>query len=171
MHKTRLLKIAKLLEKDATDPKGICFSLRHWAAQTEKLKGKKFADDIAVLVFDDIKDIKLDCTITACAVGLVALSGIFKKEGFSYDIGYPRYHQIDEADLVTSGLLIPTYTDKDGNVWRHYEAVERFCDISYDEAKYLFGYTAYMIKNLPVFGAEGELAVAARIREFVKANA
>ena len=64
MRKDRLLRLADLLDKDASDPKGIKFDLAEWAVVGDK-------------------DNPVSCGTAACAMGLAALSGEFKEEGLS----------------------------------------------------------------------------------------
>lgn len=58
----RMLKLARLLEKDAKDKKGIKFDMWTWG----------FVND---------EKNKLSCQTTACAMGLAALSGAFRSAG------------------------------------------------------------------------------------------
>ena len=67
MDKTRLLKLADLLEADAANPKGVKFDLSEWGtSQTKRAK--------------------IGCGTTACAVGLACISGAFKEDGLGFDI-------------------------------------------------------------------------------------
>jgi hypothetical protein len=129
----RLLKLAKLLEDDAKRKKGICFDLGTWGR---------------------IKDTEkpLSCGTTACAMGLAALSGAFKRQGLKWktrgtnciiDIGY-------------------------GNTWNPMIAAAHLFGIELYQVNYLFIRTWGMSMCV---GAEGERAVAARIRKFVAERA
>jgi hypothetical protein len=81
MNKRRLLKLAKLLEDDARNKKGVKFDLGDWGeTKTEKPE--------------------LSCGTTACAIGLACISGAFKKQGFTYSDGFIR-----------SGWIAPVYRD------------------------------------------------------------
>ncbi len=63
-HPKRLLKLADLLEADATNKKGIKFDLGGWGSARKK---KRTVD--------------MSCGTTACAMGLAVLSGEFEKYG------------------------------------------------------------------------------------------
>lgn len=139
MNKERLLKLAELLEADAAKPDGIKFDLDVWAIPAEVLnapfKRPHFKSSI----------IPLDCGTTACAVGLAAISGVFKDEGLAY--------------TLDNGDLLPTFGHKVG-----FCAAEAFFELTFDQGNNLFSSEGYTGSTR---GAKGELKVAAKIREFV----
>ncbi len=135
MKKRRLLKLAKLLEKDAKNKKGVKFDLNTWGYSSSKRP-------------------KANCNTTACAIGLACVSGTFKNEGLSYKMSEDGYQ------------IIPIYKDKSvGNLITSFPAVAEFFEITFRECDDLFIYSSYTPEERE--GANGELAVAKRIREFV----
>jgi hypothetical protein len=68
MNKARLLKLADLLEADAANPKGLKFEWGDWGTVTDPKK-------------------PVSCGTQACAMGLAALSGTFKRQGLGYRYG------------------------------------------------------------------------------------
>ncbi len=127
MNKKRLLKLADLLEADAKNKKGIKFDLG---------------------LFGEVGDQgnPLSCGTTACALGLAALSGAFKRQGMSFEI-------------EEEGCLVPKFgkaTD--------FKAGAKLFDIEQQTSVWLF-HPAYYFG--PTEGAAGERAVAKRIRNFV----
>lgn len=144
MNKNRLLRLAELLEADAVQPNGIKFDLNVWAVP----------DGFDNLASDHgpyserTKIIPVDCGTVACAMGLAAISGVFKDEGLTYTI-------------ESNGSLYPEYDNAQG-----FGAAAKFFEIRYSDATMLFsrdGYSEYMNMR----GAVGERVVAAIIREFV----
>ena len=142
----RLLKLAGLLEADAKNKKGIKFDLEHVAVLAEPKDdgiyrgwtGREFLPDDVVNV---------DCGTAACAVGLAAISGAFKREGLGYEV-------------IRSCGLFPTFRGVRG-----FGSVEtKFFKITRDESEFLFIAGSY---SGPTTGAAGERAVAKRIRAFV----
>lgn len=132
MNKRRLLKLADLLEADAKNKKGIKFDLG---------------------VFGEVGDLTtpISCGTTACALGLAALSGAFKRQG----LGFKLY----EGDLtVTLGSR------------QDFKAGASLFDIQIHEATWLFHPFNYGQKQ-PLTGAKGERVVAKRIRDFVAGKA
>lgn len=125
MNKRRLLKLADLLEADAKNKKGIRFDMGTWGEVNDEAK-------------------PLSCGTTACAMGLAALSGIFKRAGVGYYI------------TRGGGLLITMNGGGDA-----VGAAQDLFSISHAEAVYLFTESEEV-------GAKGERAIAARIRRFVK---
>lgn len=123
MKKERLLKLADLLEADAKNKTGLRFDMGNWGTITDPTK-------------------PVSCGTTACAMGLAALSGAFKRAGLGYRISGEQ-------------LLITMHDRVDAM-----EAAEKLFGISYEEAEYLFIDTAGE-------GARGERAVAKQIRKFV----
>ena len=138
MNKRRLWKLARLLEQDAANKHGVKFDLASWA---QRNGAREFPKKVK----------KLDCKTTACAVGLACLSGVFAKEGFSW------------KPSSSDNNIVPIFEGQED-----FGAVTRFFDISMNEAVTLFVDSRYYNDGLPTQGAEGERAVAKRIREFVR---
>lgn len=146
MNKDRLLRLADLLEANANNPTGAKFDLGVWAAKDG------YGSD---LTFEEIKDFRIgegvdvvpvDCGTVVCAVGLAAISGVFKDEGLGWKI--------------SASELVPTFEDHDG-----FDAVNEFFDLTYDQSEFLFSGHNYELNERK--GKVGELAVTERIREFV----
>lgn len=136
----RLLKLADLLEKDANRVDGIKFDLGMWG---------RITDDTA----------EISCGTTACACGLAAMSGAFAKQGLGYKPESPGSDWIKitlHGRCRSSGL-------HDGS----FRNIMRFFDLTSQQTSRLFVPAAYMRAGIPTRGAEGERAVAKRIRAFV----
>ena len=108
----RLLKLADMLEADAKNKKGIKFDLRI-VGQVSDINqyyntSKKFEP-------------KLDCGTSACAMGLAAISGKFKRAGLSYRV---RNYSIN---MTVNNRIV--YFD---------DAAMRIFGITWKEANYLF---------------------------------
>lgn len=134
MNKRRLLKLADLLEADAKNKKGIKFNLFVWG-EGEGRPG-------------------IHCGTMACAMGLAALSGAFRRAGLR-----TRIVQFGDGawDMgVKLGGLGGT------------EAASALFDIDREAADWLFTPTGY--QDVPQ-GASGERLVAKRIRDFVAGKA
>ena len=131
MNKRRLLKLADLLEADAKNKNGIKFNLKTWGDVRNEAS-------------------PLSCGTTACALGLAALSGKFRRAGLGYHIAH-------------GGLQI-TSMGSSGEIGA---AMEVF-DLYFREALWLFLPFAY--GRLPKTKAAGERIVAKRIRDFVAAK-
>lgn len=99
----------------------------------------------------------IDCNTQGCAMGLAALSGAFKPEGLSYGLW---------NDDPNRQEMVPTMQNTDGTMAWGFDATAKLFDITDREATYLFDPTYYSKRT----GAEGELAVAKRIRDAVAAN-
>ena len=128
MNKRRLLKLADLLEDDAKYAKGIKFDYLEWGTVTDIQK-------------------PASCGTTACAMGLAAVSGAFKRQGLSFQ----RISCCNEINITLNG--------KGGAI---NDAVELF-DLTKREAIFLFASST----GLPATtGAKAEIAVAKRIRDF-----
>jgi hypothetical protein len=124
MNKRRLLKLAELLETDAKNKKGIKFDMSTWGEV-------------------DNPDKPISCGTSACAMGLAAMSGAFKRAGLGYKIdGF--------------GSLTVNMNGKGDGIY----SAEKLFDITSDEAEFLFIWTEGE-------GAKGERAVAKLIRNFV----
>lgn len=138
MNKRRLLKLADLLEADAKNKKGVKFDLREWA-QVEEVDGY-----VTTYGFKRNAKPELSCNTHACAVGLAAISGAFKRQGLTYGF--------------RGGRLIPVF----GRTYE-WNAIKKFFDIKMEAAHMLFLARFYNESR----GAKAELAVAKRIRDFV----
>ncbi len=149
---TRLLKLARLLERNAANrkakKKAIRFDLRNWGNPTNLYAWVELSDKGKIL--------KVNCKTTACACGLACLSKTFQNEGLDYRLG-------------DDGTLTPLYGRR-----RAQEAIRHFFGISDGQMKWLFfpenykGWKTYVrlaggSKN---FG--DEIEVATRIRKFVE---
>lgn len=137
MNTERLLKLADLLEADASNPDGIKFDLDTWAGYNGAEKFPSHAP-------------KLDCRTQACAIGLACLSGVFKKDGLKWQ------------PAPNDNNIIPLFEHK-----KNFEAVELFFGITDAEARHLFLRRSYWSADLPTRGAKAERAVARRIRDLV----
>lgn len=149
MKKARLMRLVKLLRKDASNKDGIRFNLTTWARPSARSRRwhKAPADPIPV-----------NCGTTACAMGLAALSGEFKKEGL-----FAAY--IKEGNEVS---LVPELGSKDPGIDNShgFSAAARLFGIRYDVADWLFSPSYYQSRQRK--GAKGERAVADRIAKFVR---
>lgn len=139
VQKKRLLQLADLLEEDAKNKKGVKFDLGTWGSA------------------DEVENFKMSCDTTACAFGLAALSGKFKRAGLSY--------RIQKANWSDVHYLNPIFTDKDGLEFEGFAAAIKIFGINERDAFWLFSEEAY---GGPTTGAKGERKVAARIRAFVE---
>lgn len=131
MNKHRLLKLADLLDADAKDKNGVKFDLNTFA-------------------HSDHGDPQLSCNTYACALGLAALSGTFKRAGLSHKV-IRGFH---------ASYIVVRYG-------RAYDlaAGAKLFDIRDGEASFLFSPINYGGK--PLVGKSAERAVAKRIRKFV----
>jgi len=127
VNKRRLLKLADLLEADAKNKKGIKFDMTHWAYIGNSAK-------------------PISCDTSACAMGLAALSGEYKRAGLGWKLDKYGYFKIT----------------MNGRGWALTAAMRLF-GISRKQAEYLFCESSEE-------GAEGERHVAKFIRRFVKQN-
>lgn len=135
MNKRRLLKLADLLEADAKNRRGIQFHFSEWGTVRKPKK-------------------PLSCGTTACAMGLAALSGAFKRQGLRYSIDQ-SYSEIDICFRVKDGTML----------YGGINAAMELFDISEDHATWLF--TSHNGLS-DTTGADGERAVASRIREYAR---
>jgi hypothetical protein len=129
VNKQRLLKLADLLETDAKNKNGVKFDLTTWGQVSDSTK-------------------PVSCGTSACAMGLAALSGAFKKQGLQYEVGGTGYLHV--------GI---------NGEWGGFYAAQKLFDISGDEAEWLFDVDGYGAAE--VTGAKGEHNVAKRLRDFV----
>lgn len=138
MNKRRLLKLAELLEADARNKSGLKFDMDMWGeSQT--------------------KDMKVTCGTTACAMGLAALSGTFKRAGLQVRVqeyGHDANH-IFWLDIGFKGSFASPL-----------ESASQLFDLTYAEASWLFISDDYP-DNASMKGAAGERTVAKRIKRFV----
>lgn len=128
MNKRRLLKLADLLEADAKNKKGIKFEMMTFGYVTDKTK-------------------PLSCGTQACAMGLAALSGAFKRDGL-------------DARIERSGFVSILWN---GRKTDGFKAAEYLFDISDPESATLFLPTGGQHD-----GAGTERAKAKQIRKFVR---
>ena len=132
MNKKRLLKLADLLEADAENKKGLQFDYFTWGWVTDETK-------------------PMSCGTSACALGLAALSGAFKRAGLGW-----RQPKGDTIKFLWNGRRV-----------RASRAAMKTFGLSEKDSDYLFINAA----GLPCTnGAKAELAVAKRIRDFVAAH-
>jgi hypothetical protein len=129
MNKRRLRKLADLLEADAKTKNGIKFDFFEWGS------------------VDDVER-PLSCGTYACAMGLAALSGAFKRAGLGYTAPPGRY----SIDFTING-----------RARNPIKAAMHVFDISKRDAEYLF---TSSIGLQEVRGAAAERAVAKRLRDF-----
>jgi hypothetical protein len=133
-----LLKLADLLEADANNPHGVRFNLGTWITTS---KGSAP---------------EMSCGTQACAMGLAAISGIFKDEGLTYR-------------RFAGSQLIPVLT-KNGDFFEGFVAATNLFEFpdngpwpSYSSL--LFDPEYYPTEGKA--GREAELKVADRIRKLV----
>jgi hypothetical protein len=139
MNKHRLLKLADLLEADAKNKKGVKFDL-HVVAQA--------SDYLTIEDADAPYSAGADCGTTACAMGLAAISGAFKRAGLSFRI-YDRAIE----------------TTFNGRKVEYDRAAMRLFEITGVQAAFLFSPGYYPTEKRE--GAAGERYVAKRIRNLV----
>ena len=128
MNKLRLLKLADLLEADAKNKKGIQFDMTDWGTVSDHKK-------------------PLSCGTQACAMGLAALSGAFKRAGL-------------EAKIDEGGYLRFKWK---GRHVKGFDAGRHLFDIDEYESDMLFG-----LHGGETEGSKVERAKAKQIRRFVK---
>jgi hypothetical protein len=141
MHADRLIKLAELLEADAINPKGLKFDLSLWGSSNE------YDDD----GLDDTyaPPVSISCGTHACAMGLAVLSGEFAEFGL-----------INASHNKSS--IVPEIA---GTKAFGFQAAEVLFGIDEKQAYNFF--CAEFYPDEITTGKEGELLVAARIREFV----
>lgn len=137
MNKRRLLKLADLLEADAKNRKGIKFSL--------------YTVGEAAPSVDEV--VKVDCGTQACAMGLAAISGTFKRAGLGYA-------------LVNTDNITLVITTINGRVRDYDDAAVKVFDLTHDQAHFLFTPGFYPF-GMDMTGAKAERFVAKRIRDLV----
>lgn len=144
MNKKRLLKLAALLERDAADPQGVRFDLNQWASPAGVSFFERKSDEVPV-----------SCGTSACAMGLAAISGEFKRAGLSYHF---------DGSRAVGYLLIPTLKHPGQRTKIGFDAAAELFGVSPEVSEFLFDPTYYRCKT----GAAAELDVAKRIRELVE---
>jgi hypothetical protein len=132
----RLLKLAALLLADAKNKKGIKFDIGTVGRVADSTK----------------EEVPLDCGTTACAMGLAAISGVFKKQGLTARF-YPE--ESNQLWCAWNGRI------------RDYDrtAISLF-GITQDQANYLFSPWSYPFNRR--IGAAGEKEVVRRIHRVVE---
>lgn len=138
----RLLKLAALLEADAKNKKGIKFDITTVGRPSNLDKE-----------FRSVEDVKLDCGTIACAMGLAAISGKFKKQGLDYK-------------LPLDGWNDQIYTKWNGRRKGYDRIAVLLFGITHDQANYLFTPWTYPITKR--IGSVGEREVIRRIKRVVK---
>lgn len=147
MHVSRLERLAKLLEQDAANPKGVQFNISQWA-------GPAWGDEHEGAF--PTKKIKVDCGTMACGMGLAALSGEFKKDGLTYTL----------IGSTGSYMLCPTFMDNERSFPEEgFDAAEALFEIARGHVEYLFDADYYPEEMHK--GAKGELYMAKRIRALI----
>lgn len=140
MNKKRLLKLAGLLVKDSRRKSGIKFNLNTWGHCKHG------------------KQPSVSCGTQACAMGLAAISGEFKRAGLGF-----LTHENNLTERTTIEITFKRFSS--GGI---YSASQLFGIDNYT-ANWLFLPSFYgrQIKR----GAAGERRVAKRIRDFVAGKA
>jgi hypothetical protein len=142
VNKRRLLKLADLLEADAKNKTGVKFNLGTVVEPSRRLSL-------------DARAVPVSCGTQACAMGLAAITGAFKRAGLSYRVD-PQY---DIGRVYIETTMYGEDTEYD-------DAAMELFDITCDEANFLFTPSCYP-DRAPKTGSRGELLVAKRIRDFV----
>lgn len=138
MNKRRLLKLAALLEADARRKNGVKFDLQTVGSVPDRAKNGV---------------VKMNCGTQACAMGLAAISGAFKRAGLGYHF---------DDDILGSRYIC---TAMFGQYCPYDQAAVRLFDIQPHEAIFLFSANSYPKTRLK--GAAAERFVAKRIRDLV----
>ena len=129
-----LLRLADYLEKDAVNPNGFKFDMWTWASSESDSDG---------FFTGNVKP-EPNCGTSACAMGIAAISGIFKDEGLSYYVNIDGEFEFRFAEGWIGG----------------FSAAQSLFEINDPQSRYLFD-------GDHMTGHPGELAVAKRIRAFV----
>lgn len=139
----RLLKLADLLMADAKRKNGVKFNMGNWG---------------------EISDPKnaLSCGTQACAFGLAAISGVFKRVGLDYELSEMKRNYVDSTNFQEIEFLWKGRRTSPTPV-----AMELF-GLTELEADTLFGGSVGP-ECSTYRGAEAERSVAKRIRKLVKA--
>lgn len=156
----RLMKLADLLEADASNKKGVRFDLGTVADPWDKVLVEEDANGgwpYSTYKTQPGYTPAANCGTVACAMGLAAVSGVFKRSGLTYEI------EGTNIDIVLDGAI------------RAYEhAAMDFFALTEAEANWLFTPDFYTNKHgeyVEVKGAKGERRVAKRIRTLIAGNA
>ena len=144
MHKKRLLKLADLLEENAANRKGAKFDIGDWGSSSSK-------------------EMTMTCGTQACALGLAAISGVFKKQGLSYHTHKFLYYDKHHCPSVPNIHIDVIFTRKDGTKIFGFQAAEDLFDIDTAASFWLFSGDGLKHQT----GAKAERAAAKRIRKFV----
>lgn len=145
----RLLKLADLLTADAKRKNGVKFNLSSWG---------------------DVSDPEnaMSCGTQACAFGLAALSGAFKRAGLDYELGdVKRNYGVPDGNGNPTEFQEIEFRWKGHTKGMNYIAGQLF-GLTENEADELFGGTPGPHCQT-TRGAEAERAVAKRIKALVKA--
>lgn len=146
MKKVRMLKLAGLLEADAADPKGVKFDMETWGlGKSEKLA--------------------LSCGTQVCAMGLAALSGVFKSAGLRWSIDRTEVDDCGDPACTGCGPNRLYTMEIECNGADGLEAAEELFGIDEIVAGFLFYPESY--KKTQRKGKAAKLAVAKRIRGVV----
>lgn len=132
LYKDRLLKLADGMLDNANNKQGVKFDFHTWG-WTENQPTEPL----------------LNCGTTACAFGYAAISGLFKDEGFGYEVR-------------DSGEIIFNWKGRDV---ANFQIGEALFGLSPRQFSYLFSSDWGREYSL---GAEGEREAALRIKEFVQ---
>jgi hypothetical protein len=138
--KKRLLRLAKLLRKDAKCKTGVKFNMGDWGS-TE----------------DENTKLGMNCGTQACALGLAAISGEFKREGLGFR------NDIDFGDSKRVTTIEFTYKGRASNA---IEAAVATFDIPECVADYIFGGDANV--KTKGEGAKAEIEMAEIIENVAK---
>jgi hypothetical protein len=134
----RLLKLAALLLADAKNKKGIKFDIGTVARVADPTK----------------KEVPLNCGTTACAMGLAAISGAFKKQGLTAKFSNESY---EDNSLWCAW---------NGRIRDYDRTAMSLFGITQDQANYLFSPWTYHYDKKT--GARGEKEVVRRIHRVVE---
>lgn len=141
MKEKRLLKLADLLDEDAKHKKGAKFDIGEWGTVT------------------DLEN-PMSCGTTACAMGLAAISGKFKRAGLAAK--YVMHYEEKSTTYYAIRFLW------DGDQLGGIDAAVNLFGISIDQAQYLFGNSVDMVLPNDGEGGKAERQLAKIIRKFVK---
>jgi hypothetical protein len=134
----RLLKLVALLRANARRKTGIKFDYGSWGTIADK-------------------ENPVSCGTTACAFGLAAVSGEFKRLGLGYKLrGSTEFGPV-RFEFLLNGKAIQALN-----------AAQKVFKLSSAEAKYLFVPEVRALTYENWEGAKAELAVARKIQKFVK---
>lgn len=144
MRKDLLLKLADLLEADAANDNGMVFDLRYLG----EWKGPMPQQTL-------FPKFEVSCNTMGCAMGLAAISGAFQEDGLGFTVSE------ESKDWYT------IVTTLHGDLRSYSDAAMDLFEIPERIAYAFFSPEWYTGR---VFGSEGELRVAKRIRRYVKSD-